>query len=122
MKTRLVLLIAAGFVSTAHAEGDPAQGERVFNRCVACHSVEAGQNRVGPSLHGVIDNPSASVEGFNYSPAMREADLVWDDETLHAFLRDPRATVPGTSMAFAGLRDDQQVADLIAFLRQMEDD
>lgn len=53
---------------------------------------------------------------------MREADLVWDDETLHAFLRDPRATVPGTSMAFAGLRDDQQVADLIAFLRQMEDD
>ena len=122
MKTRLVLLIAAGFAATAHAEGDPSQGERVFNRCVACHSLEPGQNRVGPSLYGVIDNPSASAEGFNYSPAMQGANLVWDDETLHAFLRDPKATVPNTSMAFAGLRDDQQVADLIAFLRQMEDD
>lgn len=122
MKTKLALLIAAGFVATAHAEGDPGQGERVFTRCVACHSLEPGQNRVGPSLHAIMDNPSASVEGFNYSAAMQAADLVWDDETMHEYLRNPRATVPGTTMAFAGLRDEQQVADLIAFLRQMEDD
>jgi cytochrome c len=90
MKTKLALLIAAGFVATAHAEGDPAQGERVFTRCVACHSLEPGQNRVGPSLHAIMDNPSASVEGFNYSAAMQAADLVWDDETMHEYLRDPR--------------------------------
>jgi cytochrome c len=122
MRTMLALLVATGTGAVAHAEGDPGQGERVFARCVACHTVEPDQNRVGPSLHGIMDSPAASVEGFNYSQAMEESGLVWDDETMAEYLRDPRGTVPGTTMAFAGLRNDEEVADVIAYLRQFSDE
>lgn len=122
MRTILVVLMATGLGTAAHAEGDPAQGERVFTRCVACHSVELGQNRIGPSLHGVIDNPAGSVEGFNYSAAMENSELVWDDQTMDEYLRDPRGTVPGTTMAFAGLRNDEEIKNVIAYLRQFEEE
>ena len=123
----LLLAVAAAMA----APGAPARaqdaaapgGQRVFNvQCRACHTVEqGGRSGVGSNLHGVVGRKAASVEGFRYSAAMREkaeAGLTWDGETLRAYLANPRAVVPGGSMTFAGLRNDQQLADLIAFMRQ----
>lgn len=101
---------------------DQEAGQRVFNQCRACHTVDqGGRNGVGPNLHGFIDRRAASVEGFRYSPAMRqraEAGLTWDEATLRAYLTQPREVVPAGSMAFVGLRNPQQLNDLIAYLRQ----
>ena len=106
----------------ASAEGDPAAGQRVFNQCRACHTIEAGQpNRVGPNLHGVMGRKAGSVEGFRYSNAMKqkgEEGLVWTEETLTPYLRNPREYVPGTNMAFPGIRNDKQLEDVIAYIKQ----
>ena len=101
---------------------DAAAGQRVFNQCSACHTINpGGANRVGPNLHGVIGRKAASVEGFRYSGPMKqkgEEGLVWTEETLHPYLRNPREVVPGTIMAYPGLRNEQQLNDLIAYLKQ----
>lgn len=107
------------------AEVDLAAGESLFRRCVACHTIEqGGPNRVGPNLWDVADGPVAAVEGFNYSPALREfaEDVtVWDDENLHAYIENPRGHVPGTTMAFAGLRDAEDRSNLIAYIRSFSE-
>lgn len=115
--------VAALFAATtvaAQPAGDPAKGERVFARCKACHTIEeGGPNRVGPNLHGVIGRPAASVADYSYSKAMKEAaekGLVWTPETLDPYLQNPRKTVPGTKMAFAGLPKESDRADVIAYL------
>jgi cytochrome c len=118
-----ILLVSAVLSAAAPAAAqDAAAGQRVFNQCRACHTVEqGGRNGVGPNLHGMFGRPAAAVEGFRYSAAMRtkaEAGLVWTPETLAPYLRNPREAVPGGSMAFAGLRNEQQLADLIAYLLQ----
>lgn len=115
-----VLLLLAGAMPVQaqdKPDGDAEAGKTVFNRqCAVCHSVQAGQNKLGPSLAGVIGRHSAEVPGFNYSPAMREANRSWDAETLNDYLADPRGKVPGTRMIFPGLRDPRQRADVIAYL------
>lgn len=99
--------------------GDAANGEKIFNQCKACHTVEAGApNRIGPNLHGVVGRKAAQVEGFNYSQAMKNANITWDDQSLSAYLADPKGTVPGNKMAFAGLKQPQQRADVIAYLKR----
>jgi cytochrome c len=100
------------------AEGDAAAGERVFVRCRACHVLDQEQNRIGPHLVGVFGREAGAVEGYDYSPAMQEADVVWDEETLDAYLTDPRAYIPGNKMAFAGLRNEEERANLIAYLEK----
>lgn len=117
----LVTLMAGVVLLGSHAalaEGDSAQGEKVFKKCAACHSVEAGKNKVGPSLHGVIGSTAGSVEGFKYSDAMKESGLVWDEATLDSFLTKPKDVVPKTRMAFPGLKDEQDRQDVIAYLKQ----
>jgi cytochrome c len=112
-------VVALAPVGPASAQGDPEQGERVFNQCRACHTVGEGEpHRVGPNLHGVVGRKAGSAEGFNYSSAMQEANVVWDEGTLSEYLADPRAFIPGNRMAFPGLRDEGQRADVIAYLRQ----
>ena len=101
------------------AEGDPARGERVFNRCKSCHEVAQERNRNGPHLVGLFGRVSGAVEGFRYSPAMEDAALVWSEETLDGFLEDPRNYLEGNRMAFAGLRRDQDRQDVIAYLKQV---
>lgn len=96
---------------------DAADGKRLFNKCRACHTLEPGKTRIGPSLHGVIGRRSASLPGFNYSEAMRQANVVWDEATLDAFLEDPRAFVPGTKMTFPGLKKAAERRAVIAFLK-----
>lgn len=100
------------FMANASAE----DGERAFRACRACHVVEEGVNRVGPSLYGVIDRDIGSVEDFNYSSAMAEKDGAWTYENLDAYLTAPRTWLPGTKMAYAGMRRDQDRANVIAYL------
>ena len=103
----------------AHAEGDAAKGERVFNKCKSCHTLEqGGKNKQGPNLFGFLGRAAGAVEGFKYSKAMLESGIVWDEETLDAYLEKPKDLVPRTKMSFPGLRKEQQRADLIAYLTQ----
>lgn len=123
MRLRVLALVGAGMMMAAPGYGqDIAAGQRVFNQCRACHTVDqGGRNGVGPNLHGMFGRRAASVDGFRYSAPMRqraEDGLVWTPETLAPYLRNPREAIPGGSMAFAGIRNDQQMTDLIAWLQQ----
>jgi cytochrome c len=102
----------------AFAAGDPAKGEKVFAKCKACHTTEAGKNRVGPSLAGLFGRTSGTAEGFKYSDAMKNAGVVWDDETLSKYLESPKGFIEGNKMAFPGLKDQQDREDVIAYLKQ----
>lgn len=115
----IVVLMAVLSLSPKPGEAaDAAAGQTIFNRCKICHSLDAGKNIVGPSLHGIFGRKAGSVDGFTYSAAMKDSGIVWDDETLEKYLRDPKALVPGGKMAFPGLKDDKQIADVIAYLHQ----
>ncbi len=112
-----VLLISGGTVAAQAADGDAAAGKTVFNVCKACHTIEAGgPNRVGPNLHGVVGRKAGTHDGFSYSAAMKDSGITWDEAKLNEYLKDPKATVPGNKMAFAGIKDDAKRADLIAYL------
>lgn len=108
---------AAPTVTYASLTGDAANGEKVFGQCRACHVAEAGVNRVGPSLWGLIGRTAGSIEGFKYSPANKNSGLVWTEEQLFTYLEAPQRTIPGTYMAFAGLKKPQDRADVIAYLK-----
>lgn len=115
----LLAAAAPGAPAQAQApqEGDAAAGRIVFNRqCAVCHSTEAGQNKIGPTLAGVFGRPAAQVADYAYSPAMREANRSWDAATLDGYLANPRTSLPGGRMIFVGLRDPKQRADVIAYL------
>jgi len=111
--------------SNANAEvaaltGDAEAGKRWYILCQSCHTVDAGgMNRVGPNLHGFLDRPAAQSDGFVYSAAFSEAGLTWTDEVLDQWITSPSRLVPGTTMIFAGIKDAQQRADLIAYLREV---
>ena len=118
---RDVVIVAAGAAllaaAAARAEGDPARGGEVFRACAACHSLLPGVHLTGPSLSGVIGRTAGTAEGFGrYSQDLREADFEWEPGTLDTFLHDPHAMFPGTYMAFPGIQDEAQRADLVAFL------
>lgn len=101
------------------ASADPAAGQSASKRCATCHTFDqGGANRVGPNLWGVVGRDKGSVDGYDYSSAMAEADGAWDYEALNAFLADPKGFVQGTKMNFAGIRKAQDRADLIVFLRE----
>lgn len=102
---------------------DAAGGEKLFAQCRACHQVgETAKNTVGPQLNGVIGRKAGAVDGYSYSPAMKNSGLTWDEATFADFLKDPKGKVPGTKMVFAGIKDDKRVADLAAYLKQFGPD
>jgi cytochrome c2 len=113
-----VLVLTAAGIARAVEAGDPAQGKKVFAKCQACHSLEAGKNKVGPTLHGVMGRASGSEAEFNYSEAMKNAHLTWDPETLDKYLAKPKEVVPGTKMAFPGIPGEKDRANLISYLEQ----
>lgn len=118
--TTLAVALLAAMSLPAFADGDAAKGEKVFVKCKTCHDVDKGVNRVGPTLKGVVGRPVASVEGFKYSDDMiakGKEGAVWDEATLTTYLPDPKAYVPKTKMAFAGLKKPEDIADLIAYLK-----
>lgn len=105
-------------LTAADLEGDAKAGKKVFRKCKACHSVKEGKNGAGPSLFGILGANAGQVEGFAYSSEMVASGLVWDVETLTSFLAKPKDIVPGTSMAFAGLKKEAEIADVIAYIAQ----
>ena len=108
----------------ALADGDAEKGERVFNKCKACHAVgEDAKNKVGPVLNGIIGRPAGTVEDFNYSDALlakAEEGLVWDEDSLAEYLEKPRDYIEGTKMSFAGLRKEEEIENVIAYLATFE--
>lgn len=97
--------------------GDASSGAAVFAQCRACHVVDEGVNRTGPSLHNVVGSEAGSVGGFNYSDAISQSGITWTPEKLFQYLENPRRITPGTRMAFRGLSDPQDRADIIAYLQ-----
>ena len=116
---RIMSAVAAAtlIAGAARADGDTVRGEKRFEECASCHSVAAGQNGVGPSLHEVFGRKAASLDDFRYSPAMRRSGIVWTPQTLETFIADPQKLVPANRMPYAGLTDAGERADLIAYLQ-----
>lgn len=121
MKTSsmLVLLSTLALPLPALADGDPVAGAKAFKVCSACHIATEAKNKVGPTLQGVVGRPVASIADYKYSPAMTEfgQGKVWDDALLTDYLKAPKALVKGTKMAFAGLKKDEDIANVIAYLK-----
>jgi cytochrome c len=121
-----ILMLAAATLALAPLGGAMAQdadaGARVFNQCRACHTInQGGRNGVGPNLYGVWGRAAGSIEAFRYSAPMRAKageGLTWTPENLRAYLTDPKAVVPAGSMSFAGIRNEQQLNDLLAYLQR----
>jgi cytochrome c len=118
-----VAFLAAVLVETAtsapaRAAGDPTKGKQIFAKCQACHSIEAGVNKIGPSLHGVVGRKAGSLPDYHYTDAMKNSGLTWDEATLDKYLAAPRKLVPGTRMIFPGLPKEKDRQDVIAYLKQ----
>lgn len=114
------LQAAVAALPAPYNEADFVAGRRVFAQCRSCHTIEAGgPNRVGPNLHGVFGRQAGSVEGFNYSDPVKNAGFTWSAEQLDQWLQGPQTFLPGNRMAFAGVRDETQRRDLIAYIEVM---
>jgi cytochrome c len=110
--------LVAAAVSTALADGDAARGEKRFEECAACHSVERGSNGIGPSLHGVFGRKAGAIPEFRYSPALRRSGITWTRESLDSYIADPQKAVPANRMPYAGMLGAADRADLIAYLER----
>jgi cytochrome c len=103
----------------AFSDGNSTRGQRVFGACAACHSLQPDQNMTGPSLAGLWNRKAGTVASFTrYSPALRSANIIWNDKTLDDWITDPQHLIPGNQMTFAGIKDTRQRADLLAFLKE----
>jgi cytochrome c len=123
LKTAILGLSAMLATAGAVLAQDVAEGEEVYKKCRACHQVgETAKNAVGPKLNGLFGRKSGSIEGFNYSEANKNSGVIWDDATFAKYIADPRASMPGNKMAFAGLKDEKDIKDLTAFLKQFDAD
>ncbi len=121
-RSLMTAVLAVGFIQLSAGTllaADPVAGEKAYAVCKDCHQVgETAKNVIGPKLNGIVGSPAAKVEGFKYSDAMANSGLTWDAATLTEYLKNPKAKLPGTKMAFAGLKDDTKLADVIAYLGQ----
>ncbi|NTH16413.1 cytochrome c family protein [Agrobacterium rhizogenes] len=116
-----LLLTFASPLAALAQEGDVTAGATVFKKCAICHIAETDQNKIGPSLNGLFGRTAGTHPNFAYSSAMQTAGkggLIWDEATLRDYLHDPKAKVKGTKMTFIGLKDDTEITNLIAYLKQ----
>ncbi len=123
LKTLLAATLVGVLTTAAVAQdaphGDAGAGEKVFTKCKSCHQVgENAKSFSGPELNGIIGRKAASLPGYTYSDAMKASGLTWDEATFRDYIRNPKAKVPGTKMAFSGLTKDKDIDDLEAFLTQ----
>lgn len=128
MITRLAIRAVLGaaalvLVPVVAQAQDVAAGEKSFNKCRACHQVgETAKNAVGPIMNGLFGRKSGTIEGYNYSEANKKAAITWDEAVFADYIKDPKAKVPGTKMVFAGIKNEQEIKDLTAFLKQFDKD
>jgi cytochrome c len=115
----LIVLLPLAAIRPAIAD-DVEAGKTAFKKCALCHTTEAGKNKIGPSLFGVVGRKSATLENYNYSDAMKKFDHTWDAENLDTYLADPRAMVPGTKMIFPGIKDKKERGDVIAYIDSLK--
>jgi cytochrome c len=121
--TNIQVYVFAGFVLAGSAGAasaqDAALGEKVFAKCKICHQIgEGAKNAVGPVLNGVVGRKAGTYPDYSYSDANKNSGLTWDEATLKEYLKDPRGKVPGTKMIFPGLPKDEDIANVIAYLKQ----
>jgi len=120
----LIALAALLVPALALADGDAAKGEIVFKKCAACHNIDKSENKIGPHLVGILGRKVASVSDYtNYSDALKTAGAsgaIWDEESVSAWVTDPRKLHPGNRMSFTGLKNPEDVADLIAYLKSKQ--
>jgi cytochrome c len=121
LKSMLALSLIA--LSAPAFAGDPEEGAQVFKRCQACHSIgEGATNKVGPELNGLFGRTAGTVPDYNYSDANKNSGIVWSPEIFTEYIKNPRGYMPGTAMAFAGLKKDQDIEDITAYLAQFNAD
>ena len=117
MKHSFICAATIGILVASPAiAGDATKGKTVFRKCKACHYVDKEKNKTGPHLVNIVGRAAGAVDGFKYSKAMAGSGLVWDEETLAAFLVKPKKYLKGTKMMFAGLRKENDIANVIAYL------
>ena len=120
-----LVLFATGALAQTKEEKQAAAkaGETIFAQCRACHQVgEKAKNTVGPILNGLFGRKSGSIEGYNYSEANKSSGITWDEKEFAVYIENPKAKIPGTKMAYAGLKDPKRIENLIAFLKQYDKD
>jgi cytochrome c len=119
MRKAVMAAIAFAASTAAASAQDVAAGEQSFKKCLACHSVGAGaKNKVGPELNGLDGRKAGTTEGFNYTEANKNSGITWDESIFKEYIKDPRAKIPGTKMVFAGIKNEQEVNDLWAYLKR----
>ena len=112
----IIIILTVSIANTA----DPVKGKKVFKKCVACHSLQEGKNKIGPSLYNLLGRKAGSVDGYKYSKAMKNSDVVWDEESLDKFLTKPRKFIKKTKMSFLGIKKKSLRDDLISFFKQLQ--
>ncbi|MBI5260729.1 MAG: cytochrome c family protein [Bradyrhizobium sp.] len=121
MKRLVLAALAMGLAAGNASAQDAAAGEKVFVVCKACHQVgDSAKNTVGPVLNGLFGRKAGTVDGYSYSAGNKSSGLTWDEATFSDYIKDPKAKVPGTKMAYAGLKDEQKIKDLIAYLHTFD--
>ncbi len=112
-------VLCAVFMLSGHAWAqDAAKGEEIFAQCQVCHQIgDDAKNYIGPVLTGVVGRPAGAYPGYAYSNANKNSGLTWDEDTLKVYLKNPKAKVPGTKMTFPGLKSDDDIANVIAYLK-----
>jgi cytochrome c len=122
---KLFYILAAALImssSSVNAQ-DAAAGEKVFNKCRACHQIgEGAKNLVGPQLNGLIGRKSGTIEGYNYSEANKNSGFTWDEATFREYIKDPKAKMPGTKMAYMGLKQESEIDSIVAYLKSFDKD
>ena len=127
MKHMVIKFIAGAGLVAVSATGsfaqDVAAGEKSFNKCRPCHQVgETAKNIVGPKLNGLFGRKSGSIEGYNYSEQNKNSGITWDEAVFAEYIADPKKKIPGTKMVFAGIKNEQEIKDLTAYLKQFDAD
>jgi cytochrome c len=118
----LIVFTAMAAASGAQAQ-DVAAGKTSFNKCMACHAIgEGAKNKVGPVLNGLDGRKSGTVEGYSYSDANKNSGITWSEAQFKEYIKDPKAKIPGTKMAFAGVKNEKEINDLWAFISQYDKD
>ena len=122
MRLKTIAVVGMTFIlaaSIALAQGDPKRGEKVFEKCRACHAADGAANEVGPGLGGVFGRPAGERDDFRYSPALKRSGITWTPQTMNDFIADPQKMVPANRMPYDGLPDARDRADLIIYMLQV---